>query len=127
MKVIRKDIILEREAIESIIKERMVLIDCNHPFMVNMKYGFQTEERLFFVMDYIKGGELFEHLRDARRFPEDQAMFYVANIAMGIGFLHGKNIIHRDLKPENILMGDDGYLMIADFGLAKELQKGEEA
>ena len=128
MKVIRKDVILESEAIESIIKERMVLIDVEHPFMVGMKYGFSTEERLFFVMDYIKGGELYEHLKDNTRFPEEQAKFYIANIAMGIGHLHSKNLIHRDLKPENILIGDDGYLLISDFGLTKELQKdGEEA
>ena len=79
-------------------------------------------------MDYIKGGELYEYLRDNTRFPEEKAKFYIANIAMGIGHLHSKNLIHRDLKPENILIGDDGYLLISDFGLAKELQNdGEEA
>ena len=72
-------------------------------------------------MDYIQGEELWTHLRDITRFSEEQAKYYVAMIAMGIGYLHDMKLIHRDLKLENILMGDDGYLYLSDFGLTTEL------
>lgn len=72
-------------------------------------------------MNFIWGGELFTHLNKVRRFPEAWAKFYAAQIVSAIGYLHQKKIIYRDIKPENILMGEDGYLFLADFGLAKEM------
>ena len=78
-------------------------------------------------MDFMKGGELFQHLRTARRFTESRAKFYVACIAMGLGHLHSLGIIYRDLKPENILMDDKGFVYLTDFGMAKELKQGELA
>lgn len=73
-------------------------------------------------MDFIQGGELFKHLSEERRFKESKAKFYVAQIALALGYLHGSNIIYRDLKPENILLDSDGYIKLADFGLAKIVQ-----
>ena len=70
-----------------------------------------------------RGGELFQHLRASRRFPEARAKFYVASIAMALGHLHSKDIIYRDLKPENILLDDEGFVHITDFGMSKFLQK----
>jgi len=72
-------------------------------------------------MNFIRGGELFTHLNKVRWFPEYRAKFYAAQIITAIGYLHKKHIIYRDIKPENILMGEDGYLFLADFGLAKEM------
>jgi serum/glucocorticoid-regulated kinase 2 len=72
-------------------------------------------------MRFVRGGELFTHLRNATRFPEEQAKIYTAQIVMALHFLHSKNIIYRDLKPENILMDEDGYVCLTDFGLAKVL------
>lgn len=70
-------------------------------------------------MKFVKGGELFRHLVTVKRFPEDQAKFFAAQVAMALAHLHSKKIIYRDLKPENVLVGEDGYLLVADFGLAK--------
>ena len=70
-------------------------------------------------MKFIKGGELFRHLVKIKRFNEEQARFFIVQIALALGHLHTKNILYRDLKPENILFAEDGYLFLADFGLAK--------
>ena len=78
-------------------------------------------------MDFCSGGELFTHLNKVRRFPEKRAKFYAAQIICSIGYLHKKHIIYRDIKPENILMGKDGYLFLADFGLAKEMSQQDMA
>jgi serine/threonine protein kinase len=72
-------------------------------------------------MDFIRGGELFKHLSDVRRFDEDRAKFYACQVAMALGYLHESKILYRDLKPENILIDETGYLKLADFGLAKLL------
>ena len=78
-------------------------------------------------MDFITGGELFKHLSDVRRFPEDRAKFYGAQVAMALGYLHDSKILYRDLKPENILMCNDGFIKLADFGLAKMINDEEIA
>jgi serum/glucocorticoid-regulated kinase 2 len=78
-------------------------------------------------MNFIKGGELFRHLVKVKRFNEEQARFFLAQIALALGHLHSKNILYRDLKPENILFGEDGYLFLADFGLAKMIKNDEMA
>ena len=94
----------------------------NHPFLVNMHFIFQTPQRVFFIMNFMRGGQLYFHLKKARVFSENQAKFYVAQIAIGIGHLHRKGIVYRDLKPENVMLGEDGYIQLADFGLAKNLE-----
>ena len=76
-------------------------------------------------MQFMRGGELSRHLRIAKRFSEDRARFYAVQIAMALGHLHSTQIVYRDLKPQNILMGEDGYIALADFGLAKHLNSGE--
>lgn len=74
-------------------------------------------------MHFRRGGELFQHLKNARRFTESRAKFYVASVAMALGHLHSKDIIYRDLKPENILLDEEGFVHITDFGMAKFLKK----
>ena len=76
-------------------------------------------------MKFVRGGELFMHLRKARNFSENRAKFYCLTVAIGLGHLHSKKIIYRDLKPENILMDEDGYVCLTDFGLAKILDGNE--
>ena len=76
-------------------------------------------------MKFIRGGELFQHLRNARKFNEDQTKFYILNVAIALGYLHKNKIVYRDLKPENILMDEDGYLLITDFGFAKIIETNE--
>ena len=84
-----------------------------------MEHGFAKAARIYFVMKFVQGGELFKHLSEQRRFSEERVKFYAVQIALALGYLHSSNILYRDLKPENILLGLDGYILLADFGLAK--------
>jgi len=127
MKCIRKDVIIEHEQLENIRLEKDILNKINHPFLVNMEFVFQNEQRIYFLMKFIKGGELFRHFVQVKRFPEEHVRFFTAQVALALGHLHENKIIYRDLKPENVLVGEDGYLMVADFGLAKFVQNGEMA
>lgn len=127
MKSIRKDVMIENDQIESAKMEKQILFQNKHPFLVKMSYVFQTEEKVYFVMNFIRGGELFTHINKEKRFTEDKARFYAIQIMLSLGYLHKQNIIYRDIKPENILIGEDGYLYLADFGLAKTVKKGELA
>ena len=77
-------------------------------------------------MEFVQGGELFKHLSEEKRFSEEKTKFYAAQISLALGYLHESNIIYRDLKPENILINDDGYIMLADFGLAKIMQETDD-
>lgn len=87
-----------------------------------MQYVFSTEVEIYFVMRFIRGGELFLHLRNSTRFTEDRTKFYAAQVALAIGHLHKQHIIYRDIKPENILLDENGYLCLTDFGLAKVMK-----
>jgi serine/threonine protein kinase len=77
-------------------------------------------------MDFIRGGEMFTHLRKAKRFPEKRAKFYAAQVFLALNYLHDLGYVYRDLKPENILFETDGYLKVSDYGLAKHLKPGEK-
>lgn len=125
IKTIRKDVVIETQQIDAVNLERDVLLNCDHPFLVGMEFVFQSELRLYFVMPFVQGGELYKHFLTNKRFPEEVVKFYSVQIAMAIGHLHSKGIIHRDLKLENILIDKDGYIKIIDFGLAKILQENE--
>lgn len=76
MKSLGKNVILEYDQVESTKLEKDILIMADHPFLVGMKYVFQTDSKIFFVMRFVRGGELFSHLRKSSRFPEDTAKFY---------------------------------------------------
>jgi serine/threonine protein kinase len=119
IKVIRKDMLLEYDQIESTLLEKEILFSADHPFLLGMDFLFQTDTRLYFVMPFVRGGELYKILMQEKRFPEPVVKFYIAQIVMAIGHLHSKGIMHRDLKLENILVSENGYLRIIDYGLAK--------
>lgn len=125
MKSLKKDVLIDQDQIENTLLEKKILGSLEHPFLVGLVFCFQTEERLYFIMPYMSGGELFQHLRKFRIFDEEKVRFYGAQIALALEHLHTYGIIYRDLKPENILMDNEGYLKLADFGMAKHL-KGEE-
>jgi len=96
----------------------------DYPFIVNM-IGYTKDDRyVYIIMECIGGGELFVHLRRARKFSDEQGKFYAALTAAGFAHIHSKNIIHRDLKPENILMCQNGYSKLTDFGFAKIIEPG---
>uniref|UniRef100_A0A8B9E0C0 non-specific serine/threonine protein kinase n=1 Tax=Anser cygnoides TaxID=8845 RepID=A0A8B9E0C0_ANSCY len=121
VKVLQKKIVLNRKEQKHIMAERNVLLkNVKHPFLVGLHYSFQTTEKLYFVLDFINGGELFFHLQRERSFPEHRARFYAAEIASALGYLHSINIVYRDLKPENILLDSLGHVVLTDFGLCKE-------
>ncbi|KAG7272303.1 hypothetical protein CRUP_014188 [Coryphaenoides rupestris] len=110
IKVLQKRVILNRREQKHIMAERNVLLqNVKHPFLVGLHYSFQTADKLYFVLDFINGGELFFHLQKERTFPEPRAKFYIAEMASALGYLHSLNIVYRDLKPENILL-DYEYL-----------------
>jgi len=100
--------------------ERNVLETVSHPFIVNLMYAFQTPTKLYFVLEYCPGGELFFHLSRAGRFSEGRCRFYASEILLAVGHLHGLDIIYRDMKPENILLDAAGHVKLTDFGLSKE-------
>ena len=102
------------------------MFECDHPFLVGMDYLFQNDLRLYFVMPFIRGGELYKIFQSQKRFKESQVLFYAAQMTIAIGYLHTKGIVHRDLKLENILIDEKGYVMIIDYGLAKMLEEENE-
>ncbi|XP_058266243.1 serine/threonine-protein kinase Sgk1 isoform X1 [Hemibagrus wyckioides] len=121
VKVLQKKAILKKKEEKHIMSERNVLLkNVKHPFLVGLHYSFQTADKLYFVLDYINGGELFYHLQRERCFLEPRARFYAAEIASALGYLHSLNIVYRDLKPENILLDSQGHIILTDFGLCKE-------
>ncbi|XP_070194139.1 serine/threonine-protein kinase Sgk1-like [Littorina saxatilis] len=127
VKVLQKAAIMKRNEAKHIMSERNVLLkNVTHPFLVGLHYSFQTADKLYFVLDYVNGGELFFHLQRERFFPESRAKFYAAEIASALGYLHSENIIYRDLKPENILLDSKGHVVLTDFGLCKEGIEGEK-
>ncbi|KAM4600375.1 serine/threonine-protein kinase Sgk2b [Polymixia lowei] len=121
VKVLQKQIILRRKEQRHVMAERSVLLKgLQHPFLVGLHFSFQTANTLYFVLDYVNGGELFYHLQREGLFPEPRATFYAAEMASALGYLHSLDIVYRDLKPENILLDSDGHVMLTDFGLCKE-------
>nr|XP_008166344.1 serine/threonine-protein kinase Sgk2 isoform X4 [Chrysemys picta bellii] len=127
VKVLQKKSILKKKEQTHIMAERNVLLkNVKHPFLVGLHYSFQTSEKLYFVLDYVNGGELFFHLQRERCFREPRARFYAAEVASAVGYLHSLNIIYRDLKPENILLDCQGHIVLTDFGLCKEGMEPEE-
>ncbi|CAJ1950296.1 unnamed protein product [Cylindrotheca closterium] len=119
MKILRKSHLVRRRQIERTRTERKVLSIVNHPFIMKLHYAFQSPDKLYLVLDYCPGGELFFHLSRFRRFPERVARFYAAELLLALGHLHKRGIIYRDLKPENVLLDADGHIKLGDFGLAK--------
>ena len=120
LKVLRKDSIIKRNQVEHTRTERNVLGYVNHPFIVSMNMAFQSKDKLYFVLDYCAGGELFFHLGKLGKFPEPRACFYAAEITLAISYVHKLVIIYRDLKPENVLLDAKGHVRLTDFGLSKE-------
>lgn len=120
IKVLKKDHIFKRNQVEHTKTERRVLEQINHPFIIGLHFACQTDKKLYLVLEYCPGGELFFHLGRARRFTEQRAKFYAAEILLALEYLHSLDVIYRDLKPENILLDADGHVKLTDFGLSKE-------
>jgi serum/glucocorticoid-regulated kinase 2 len=120
MKVLKKDHLIKRKQVAHTKTERKVLASIDHPFVVSLRFAFQTETKLYMILDYFTGGELFFHLKAQQRFSEELARFYAAEIALALDCLHRNNIVYRDLKPENVLLDNEGHIRLTDFGLSKD-------
>ena len=105
--------------------ERYVMAELRHPFIIGLNYAFQNSKQLFYVMDFARGGEIFNRLAVDGCFEEKTAKFYICEIICALEFLHGHNIVYRDLKPDNILIDEQGHVKLADFGLCKILPEAE--
>lgn len=92
-----------------------------HPFIAELKYAFQTSEKLYMVTEFKAGGELYSHLKREGKFNEERARFYAAEVILALECLHAHNIVYRDLKPENVLLDSEGHVCLTDFGLSKIL------
>jgi serine/threonine protein kinase len=104
MKVMRKDAIIAKNQVAHTRDEKNILQRIRHPFIVNLNYAFQTKDKLYMILDYVNGGELFYHLKKEGKFSEERVQLYAAEIASALVHLHSFGIIYRDLKPENILL-----------------------
>lgn len=119
MKVMKKTEVVRLKQVEHTMNEKKILEIVDFPFLVNMLGSFQDSQNLYFIMEYVPGGELFSLLRRSQRFSNNVAKFYAAEVVLAFEYLHSKDIIYRDLKPENLLINSDGNLKITDFGFAK--------
>ncbi|KRX10306.1 Protein kinase-like domain [Pseudocohnilembus persalinus] len=120
MKILKKKHIKDNKQAERLFAEKEILIKCDHPFIIKMKWCFQNSEKLYFVLDFVQGGELFNLIVKFQRFSEEVCKFYSAQMVLAIQYMHENGIIYRDLKPENVLIDRQGYIRITDFGLSKK-------
>lgn len=119
LKTLRKAHIVSRSEVNHTLAERTVLAQVNNPFIVPLKFSFQSPEKLYLVLAFVNGGELFHHLQREGRFNEERSRFYTAELLSALECLHGFNVVYRDLKPENILLDYTGHIALCDFGLCK--------
>ena len=119
IKQMSKTKVIDQNSERSVMQERLFLSNLRNPFIVNMICSFQDDNNLYLGLELMKGGDLRYHLMNSSQtFNESQLKFLLANILMGIEYIHFKNIIHRDLKPENILFDNKGYAYITDFNIS---------
>ncbi|CAA2974568.1 probable serine threonine kinase IREH1 [Olea europaea subsp. europaea] len=119
IKVLKKADMIRKNAVESILAERDILISVRNPFVVRFFYSFTCRENLYLVMEYLNGGDLYSLLRNLGCLDEDIARVYIAEVVLALEYLHSLRVVHRDLKPDNLLIAHDGHIKLTDFGLSK--------
>jgi serine/threonine protein kinase len=126
IKTILKRKLYSSKNMKNAMEERKVLARIASPFVVKLHYAFQDSEKLYLVLDFMQGGDLYYHLKCLKCFSEEAAVFFAAEIVLALEDLHSNGILYRDLKPENILLDSDGHIKLADFNLAKNIEKEEK-
>eukprot|EP00922_Rhytidocystis_sp_ex-Travisia-forbesii_P049014 GHVS01072980.1.p1 GENE.GHVS01072980.1~~GHVS01072980.1.p1 ORF type:complete len:655 (+),score=99.17 GHVS01072980.1:253-2217(+) len=121
LKILYKSKVIKLKQVDHVKDERRILSKVSHPFIINLIASFQDQHRLYMLMEYVNGGELFSYLRRCGRIPPVQARFFSAELVCAFSYLHVNNIVYRDLKPENLLIDAEGHIKIADFGFAKRV------
>lgn len=119
IKILKKSEVIRLKQVEHVKAEKQILCMIEHPFIVNLLTTFQDEKRLFMLLEYVNGGELFSFLRKEGRLPNDHARFYAGEIILAFAYIHSMHMVYRDLKPENLLIDCEGHIKITDFGFAK--------
>ncbi|ORY24440.1 kinase-like protein [Rhizoclosmatium globosum] len=123
MKALKKEFIIQSDDVASAMLEKRIFqkaTQSQHPFLVNLHSCFQSDTRLYFVMEYISGGDLMCHIQEKKRFSQVRAKFYACEVLLALDFFHKNNIIYRDLKLDNIVMCPDGHIKVIDYGICKE-------
>ena len=127
MKELSKSKIKINKQEENSKSERDLMIELTSPFIVNIKFAFQDETKLYIVSEFLQGGDMFYHMHHSTiNFTENTVKFYIIELILAIEFFHENNVIYRDLKPENILMNSEGHIKISDFGLSKKLENQKD-
>jgi len=122
LKILKKADIIRFKQVEHVKGEKVILAMVEHPFLVNLLTTFQDDKRLFMLMEFVNGGELFSHLRKEGRLQNDHGRFYAGEITLAFAYLHHMHVVYRDLKPENVLIDCEGHVKITDFGFAKVVE-----
>ena len=120
-KIINKEKTVQKGQVSHVLNERNILLRCSNPFLVRLFATFQNSTDVYFLMEYVQGGELFHLIRRVGRLSNDISRFYIAEIVLALEYLHRENIAHRDLKPENIILDQFGHVKLIDFGFAKSV------
>jgi serine/threonine protein kinase len=126
IKSLQKSKLIEAQRLDTVISERNLLTLCDHPFIVQLKFAFQTASKFYLGLEYAPGGELFYHVQKNGNLPLHNIRLYMAEIALAINHLHSLGVVYRDLKPENVLLDANGHVKLTDFGLAKSLPQNSK-